>query len=392
MAKLTNLIESIATKFAARKSIASEWNFAIVILMALKIGTNIVGIYAGYYYLLSVAYRVLPPLPAIIASLFFLALIEFLTVYVLIRAAKMIRTKQAKAGIYASLAALLLYSISFHFATSGLATHASMAQSKQTEIISIQSESEADTHQKIDNLKADLQAEKNDIRSNPQAWKHGKKIGLSDAQLTRIAEINTKLEALENQRLSELKELTEATSAKLKTDHIEMSENASKYWFFTAFIMAIQFAVTVALALLYVSIRKEIEPELMFQESVNDVKKQIAEANRSKLLQDYTQDAHYVILAMNTPYTSQKSTPQKQLKSSANIGFKIEKSNPLTDVQTDVNASSHIGNFGTGICQHCNVSFQKNSHNQKYCSELHRIEFYENKTGKKLTNLKAKHQ
>jgi len=393
MTKLNNFLETLAVNFAAKKSITQEWNMALIVLILLKISTNIVGVYAGFYYLFSVASRVLPQLAATITSVVLLTFIEFLTVYVLIRAAKMIRTKQAKAGIYASLAALLLYSISFHFATTGLATHASMKVTKQTEILAIDKENTETVNSKIDDLKSELKQEKADINANPQRKLNSRKFVLSDLQLNRITEINTKLENLENQRLIELKELSQSTGLKLKDDHAEMKANASKYWLFTAFIMGIQFIVTISLALLYVAIRKEVEPELMFNESVQDVKIKIAEANRSKLLQDYTQDAHYVILAMNQPYTAQKKQEQKQVKAGGNIAQVLTAKGKQTDVLTDVTQTPvNVHSFGTGVCPHCNTSFEKNSHNQKYCSELHRIEFYENKTGKKLNNLKAKHQ
>ncbi len=81
----------------------------------------------------------------------------------------------------------------------------------------------------------------------------------------------------------------------------------------------------------------------------------------------------------------QNSEPQKAGIAKA-IGYK-----QTEKALTPVNGEKEKKEFGKENCKNCNVEFEKKAHNQVYCCEVCRIEFYEKKTGKKLDNLKLKH-
>lgn len=392
MTKVVNFIEKTAINFAKKKSIAHEWYIAIGIFAILKLATNIIGIYAGYFYMFSVVSRFLDEIPSKIISGGLLGLIEFLTVYILIRAFKLVAKGNWQIGLTALFSSLVMYSFSFYIATTGLALEASTKVTKQAEILKNSDASQTDVNAKYEMLSKRIDEQIEEIRKNPQGWKDNKLVRLMDWQLFKIDSLNKELRNIEAERMQAIALLKENTESTLKEDHAETQKAAKDYWNFTAGVMIVQFFSTMALAFFYVSIRKELEPELHLAEEVTIVQSQIVEKQNESLLNTYKQQSHYLTLALANGEKKVKEAPQKDKQPER---IKIKTLTPSQNNGESINSESINGERLNGersnstdttnstgkICLHCGSTFHRKHWAALYCDDNCKKAHWEAKTG-----------
>jgi hypothetical protein len=394
MAKVVNFVENTAINFAKKKTIAAEWLQIISTLAIVRIGTNIVSVYAGYHYVISKAAGFGVAAPAVAVVL--LLAIETLTIGTLQRAAKFAAKRRALIAVSAAFFALTLYAISFHISTSGMAakaaanvdTGAAIAQHHGTELMRINAYYDTQAAQ----INEAIATEKN----NPQGWQGGRRTTLTTEQLSSIKQYNEALRDNETARAAALNSAAIERQTAQQSNESNTTATAANYYAIAAIVMFFQFAATVGIALFFVAIYREIDMQTYTAELIAQTAANSATQARNTMLQDYADTANRLHQAAALAREAGRITDmaptapvpvhRTDIPAVGTAGEAAPKLVAVHDERIYDDCKSHTTAESEKLrkCLHCNTEFQYKHWNKQYCSDSCRVAAYESRTGRSL--------
>lgn len=269
---LQNFIKNFAIKNWQKYSFKKEWLSVILLTLILKIATSAVSIFSGYYYLDNFYFAFLNSYAAAkIFSVLTLLLIEGLNALFLAKFFKFALRVDFKTAILPLFCAILTFSISFIISCNGIALYNTNNEDFSKEINAkfntLISEAKNEASENIKHVESYIST----IQKNPECWQNGKRCILSAAQNNEIAkgfdlitsykkDLNTKLQALETERKTELANNNAKTIA-----------TSDKYYKIVAFIMFIQVVCSAGLWFFWCKISGQDAPENEYKESIDEI-------------------------------------------------------------------------------------------------------------------------
>lgn len=412
-------------------AISKEWRNAIFAAIGLKALTNIVSIFAAYNlvynYLLTVTGN---QKLSIATSGIFLILIEVVTLFSLEKSFKFTLHKRFTTAIVSFIFAIACLSLSFYLSTEGLALRQSNEVDGTSTIVEnfkIERDGiESDYKNQISKINSEINLIKN------STWR-GR---LSGKQMNTIKAYNNDILNLRKEMKTEINTVKGAKNESIANNSTVMSSEGNKYYWIAAILLIMQTVLNFVLMLFWSLIRNEKTPKAKIYEEINELRTTLTsnmfgmvQATAKSVMLEITngmqlqlnednkiQDAIIISNDQQPKFTAENKTTgvepseaseqetETEKTPTRKIGFQMNstltdvngRERTLTDEKDEIKQQSNQidttkkKNYGTAKCEHCNIEFVKHSHNQKFCFELHRLECYEQKKGKDLSNLKAK--
>ena len=397
-----------ASNAATNHKFMREFGIGVVIVHFLRWLTAFFSIWAGYFYFSNVFVRISPnnKLIPLIFAVLLLGIVEFLSAWLITKFTKQALAKKAKRALILLFFAVFTFGLSFYSSTNGLAMRQSSKADNSKEILDIFELKKNSINLHYDNLIENNQEIIKEIKRSPAGWSKGKREFTTDKQQANIFALNEQIRGFNDNRKAEITELKDGLKNDLANNRNDMTDTANHYYVIMSIVLFVSLLSNISLQSFSSIIHKEEKPKdsiksdmYLFKQALqNDLKQSIA-----NYMYDLNQVFAKEVVFENIEEIQELKEPEiKELneKKQAQIGFMFNQAKENNESQAKAKNENYEpetgGNrakkdtlrYGIGVCPLCLKEFPKNSHNHKFCSELHRIEYAEKKTGKNLTRYK----
>jgi len=401
---LSNLVEKTAVKNMRFKKVAKEFSFLLAIFIVLKLLTSFVSVVAGYTYLNNLIMKVTQnSVLSVIITVVALFSIEFITQLSLTKLFKFVFKKQYRFMFIMLVMVGVFFFLSSVLSLKGIAIISSNKADLTAEIVNKYKDLETATINEF-NQQKDYQKQQIELIKK-QTWK-GK---LSYQHITEINEINNLIINIESNKQTALNDLKQQKQADLHENEINTQTSVSQYYSVVLIIMLVQLISNLVLNYFYLLIFKQrteylndfvTTQQTEIKSNIIDLYKSMFTLNNTTMINGL-QRAVIEKADLNEIESTPEPEPPEQLTAQKNkpelkkgFGFIIPNETRINETRTDKEIKKGTTTpttklNGVRVCKNCGKEYLPKHHVQKYCCEQCRIDFWQNKTGKKL-KFKAK--
>ena len=364
-------------------SFSTEWRLGIMIASVFKLVTWIISVFAGYYFLFNISLPILNnKIAAIISTLIILLLIELLTWVFLSKFFKFLLKGIYIASIFSGIIAVLIYSISFHMSTNGLAARQADKINKTELIVNNNDIEKQQKTTKTADRVADYKTEIQTIKDNKNGWMNGQISRLTLSQLEDIKQYNIKIDSLDRRLKTELAVLDLKFSKDISKNKTETTKEANKYYSYVLTIMTAQLFLNFLLMFAWSRIFKENDKLKEVTQSIGIAENTIIESFFSHISDRLFSEAGIIQKSIaehkndkpdvnNSPF---KIGFKPDDKPDDKKGYHVERGQTVTNGTDDKNRQ----------CLYCGNEFEFKHWAKKYCSDKCRKSDWEQKNNRKL--------
>lgn len=320
-------IKNYALRAIKMHPVKREWKVAILLTALMRLLTMAISWYAGIYYLHSLVNPVFKDyVGSMIAAITALFLLEGLVAIFLAKGFKFIFKGQWQKVIPSLALVAILWAVSFHISTNGLAQRQSQEADKtnvitekyQAQINQVKSQAK----NQISELKQAIQ----EIRENPAGWSGGRRTELLASQQEQIQQYYDKIGQIQQDTRNEIGKIQQEKQTSLNNNRRKTTNQADKYYNVVAYIMVGQFIFTGILIFLLTLVFKEEAQEDYVAEKLQPVQQAIeykmvnTVASYATLLQQKVNDSLNTMiekekdtnLALSEPVSNNKDAKQTE--------------------------------------------------------------------------------
>lgn len=385
--KVSDYLQRTASKNWLLKTFLGEWQAIILIVLLIKLTTSFISIFSGFYYFKNLLLNLFNnERTSIVFAVVILALIELLANYLLSKFFKFaLRVKLATASIIL-IFVVGVYSLSWQSSCRGIELYQTRNTDHTTEIVEDYTLQENQLREELKLIIDENQQAISNIEKNPQVWKNGERVLLSEEQQKLIAEHYRNIQTARNEFGSKLENLKNERKNAIFENNSCSSAEGKKYYWVVAIVMICQVVCTGVLWFCYSKIAIEKDKQLLFSENLQVIDEDLNHLIKGRTIQVFSlyKSALANMFAQTTPEEyniSFASNENQSAKLNAQttkkgIGFNTEKTDNTAPVPTENNA-----------CLQCGKTFEKTRENKKFCSTSCRIAHH-NATSKRQINIK----
>lgn len=431
---MSTIITKIAKKEISIEKYFKEFSKEYFLLYTIKIAISVFSVVSSYYFVYSKLKELLnSTYLAVFFAVTVLLLLELSSYYTIGKLAKFALKKHIFNSIVFFCLAVPVLIASAVLSANGLST---FVESKQVSVQII----DTDLQKNVENISIQYDTDIELIRkktvlieNNPAGWSGGKRSFLTSKQLNEISQNTTKILALTSEKRNAIETISNKFELLKSNEIATINQSSTNYYNLTMFIILIQFVLSFIFQYMSTNVIKSIDNKAFILNELKEYKNRVLNSINLELLTysktlfsgiafNYSNELNSIAeLSDDTIPDSQNTTdsqkqkrvePPKRVKVNGFINSNVNENNTDVNARTDVdtksvntenitaenktdktsentqNTTGVNGMYGIGICPVCSIEFVKNSYNHKFCTELHRIEYYEKKTGKNLSRYK----
>ena len=419
MTKLNQYLEKTSVLGTKNKPIAHEFNQAILLLWLFRIIIIGISIYCGYFFFNSYLQSHIESKAVVFyCSVLLSFFVESFAAIFLDKLFKFALKRQIKTATGLFLAVVLFYSLSFYSSTNGLALK-QYANNDKSELIKNNTNIESENLSKQkENEISELQKNIELIKANPEGWQNSKRCILTGAQLETIKQYNEQIYKIRTDFKTDITKLNDKLEANVNENKIIATNEANKFYSFACFIMLFQIITSFMLRFFKFKIYHEVDEILAKGEQTQNVVSNLSNIVWSTLINRTNEMSELMLSNFNrrtlilneTIVTDIPTEQRKQIKGFRTSPINNDQTNTVNDIQTTLNVKvddrstvnvqdgerstvnvqdGELKETDSKICLYCGMQFYKKHWNAKFCSDEHRIKFWEDKHKTKL-NFKMK--
>lgn len=267
---MQNLLKKFAAQQWEKFSFKKEWGTVIVLVALVKIATCLISVVSGYTYINNLFFGFLNSEQwAQFFSVAALILIEGLNWFMLDKAFKFLLRQEYKVCAMPLIAALLIFSLSFHLSANGIAILTADKADLATDINGKFNTMADNMKSDIESQIADIDQNIKDIKSNPEHWSNGKRSILSPEQNAQIQKLYERKSELRTRLNEDVKVMEIERKNALAENATNTTDQANKFYCVVAAIMLVQFCCNLFLMFCWKKIYGEEQPENVQCENIN---------------------------------------------------------------------------------------------------------------------------
>jgi len=408
MKYLDNFLNKQSINIYKSKSFIQEWKFVIIILLIVKIVTAIISGFSALNYTNDILFDVLNnTVFAFILSILILILVEYLTNTFIAKFWEYTFKAKIIVSIVLGIVSILLFLISFQMSCEGIKQFYVSKKDNSTQIVDSLNIISAQVKQDYNNRVLLLQTEIQIIKDNPQLWNGGKRIDLSQEQLTQIANYNNQIINIETELKTELQTIETNKNELLLVQSTEVNKQGTHYYTIVAIIMFVQLAVNGALMFFHKRNYYNIQGMKAYSQEIEELRQDYQHNIWNEVKNEGVSMFNLILSIfknanqMNqiTEPLAKSGTPkqQKNMIGFLKNVFGNDTKNDTNDttkivtkiVENDISLKNDTKNDTSNnsklrICANCGKEYIYNHKKQIYCSDSCRQCAWEMKTGKKL--------
>lgn len=413
--KVINLVSKVAKQNAKIKEYKQEWVLEFSLLIFTKIMISAISIITGYTYLFNLSYPFLDSF-TVPVTITLLIIIELFTALLLAKFSKHLLRGRYLNSVLLFPVVCLIFFVSFHLSTNGIAQLTSSKTSNITAISDQYNTNRGNVNRSYSNEIKELQNQISTIKANPTNWSGGKRSVLSSEQLKQMTNFQNQITGLRQQQRKELHELKTAFDLDKQNDLHTVTNKADNYYKIVSAILIIQLFLSFVISYMSKAIYKKDETESFVMQDIQAFQSDMMERAKGVILQQSKILSNRVLQAFELAnIIHENDLPIVETKTKQ-IGFQVATKQRTTDQVPEEPESDGGDNPGhvtqkevmnepalkvnnpesstlnvddnqpphNKVCKYCGISFYAKHWNAQYCCSNHKIKAWEQRTGGKV--------
>ena len=386
---LNNFLEKKSVNDTKNISIAAEFNHIIILLIIIRVVIVLFAVYCGYYFFYSyVKLHVNNENMCVILAILFSLFVEFFGASFIDKFFKFILKKQIPKSIALLIASIIFYSISFYSSTNGMALK-QYEKTDKTSYILENNNIKKDNINKICIDKINEIKQNNElIKNNPGGWNGGKRNILTDNQLNVISNNNKLIYEIRRENETNTIKIDSLLNKEVNKNNVIAKSESIKYYNFVFFIMLFSIIISFLIRFFKYRIYVEVDEILSKNERTSNIISNINDIIWNTVI-NRTAELNSIILNEFNRSTLSVNKIDLVKESQNNIkrvtGFKSTLSTNDTNQTLNVINKTDVNNekiHNIKKCLYCDCIINKKHWNAKFCSDEHRVKYWENKNEK----------